>query len=308
MLDERVINEGATGLARLRGPDGDDEQRARFAGWLAQDAQNKAAFGEMTELWESLAVVKELKELPADPRVPVLGKLRLKALLPLAASILVAVGAAVFLQLSGQTYETAVGVVQEIALQDGSTVHLNTDSRIEVRFTDAQRLVELERGEAYFQVAPNIERPFVVVTSDGLTTAIGTAFAVRRRATLTEVTVAEGVVAVAAFDGASVELHAGEQGRLDAGSAMKTPDIDVARTAWIDGRLEYRGVPLAELIEDFSRYLPENVVIRDEDLRALRVSAGIQIGDHDRMLEALADAVPIRYVKVADGLIILTSE
>jgi transmembrane sensor len=94
------------------------------------------------------------------------------------------------------TYGTAVGQQQSLALADGSSIEINTDSQVQVEYSDHLRKIRLLRGEAFFTVAPNPERPFEVYAASGVVRAIGTAFAVSLQGSDVSVTVTKGEVAV----------------------------------------------------------------------------------------------------------------
>lgn len=98
---------------------------------------------------------------------------------------------------SAPTYVTEIGEQRSITLEDGSSVELNSRSRIRVRFTDTERFVDLLEGQALFTVAKNPARPFIVATDDTHVRAVGTQFDVYRKLAGTVVTVVEGRVAVA---------------------------------------------------------------------------------------------------------------
>lgn len=117
-----------------------------------------------------------------------------------AASIVVATGIGLFVWYAAYrapAYTTEIGEQRSIVLEDGSSVELNSRSRIKVRFTATQRSVDLLEGQALFTVAKNPARPFVVATGDTHVRAVGTQFDVYRKRTGTVVTVVEGRVAVA---------------------------------------------------------------------------------------------------------------
>ena len=98
-------------------------------------------------------------------------------------------------------YQTVVGQQELISLPDGSTVHLNTNSEVDVSYSEQRRVVRLLRGEAYFEVARMLDRPFHVYANGGLVQAVGTAFSVRLlNGSLVDVLVTEGSVAIAPFD------------------------------------------------------------------------------------------------------------
>ena len=89
-----------------------------------------------------------------------------------AASLLV--GAILVVQPLGQTYDTAVGERRAISLEDGSTIELNTNSRVRVRLARGERRLWLEKGQAMFAVAPDKARPFLVTAGDTTVRALGT--------------------------------------------------------------------------------------------------------------------------------------
>ena len=93
-------------------------------------------------------------------------------------------------------FQTAIGEQAAVALPDGSSFDLNTNSRIWVDYSQRQRVIRLERGEAYFKVAHDTHRPFWVRAGDYWVRAVGTAFNVYLRPTGVEVTVSEGTVKV----------------------------------------------------------------------------------------------------------------
>lgn len=114
----------------------------------------------------------------------------------LAAAVLLVIGAITAYEWQRGVYVTDTGERQSVNLPDGSIVTINARSRIAVRYTDSQRVIELHEGQALFRVAKNPERPFVVRTGNASVTAVGTQFDVYRRSTGTTVTVVEGKVAV----------------------------------------------------------------------------------------------------------------
>ena len=118
--------------------------------------------------------------------------------------------AAAWLYNQRDTYTTAVGEQRSIALSDGSTIELNSCSRMRVRFTDKERAIDLLEGQALFHVAGSPSRPFVVHSNSASVRAVGTQFDVYRKSTGTVVTVLEGRVAVANSGAASETPRAPE--------------------------------------------------------------------------------------------------
>src|SRR3546814_2061558 len=98
--------------------------------------------------------------------------------------------------LGGTSYATSVGEIRRVPLADGSIAAINTASAIDVKLDDAARHVRVVEGEAWFQVARDKQRPFVVAAGRARVRAVGTAFSVRRRAGGADVLVTEGEVEV----------------------------------------------------------------------------------------------------------------
>ena len=186
-----------------------------------------------------------------------------------------------------QTYVTAIGGEQHIALRDGSTVELNTNSAIRVRMSTGQRDIVLVYGEALFHVMHDAKRPFLVTASGTLVQAVGTAFSVRIRDNdRVEVLVTDGRVAFGtprpdATDEPvlSATAHAvskGQDAALSHGSMSLTdlsPQEMARRLAWTGGKLSFQGATLSEAVAEFNRYNVRHLSIADPSI--LQMSIGI---------------------------------
>jgi transmembrane sensor len=170
--------------------------------------------------------------------------------------------------------QTAIGEVRRVPLADGSVASVNTNSKIVVEMLDKRREVKLEDGEAWFQVARDKSRPFIVATGDVRVQAVGTAFAVRRWTDGADVLVTEGVVDV------WVAGHEHTRTRVAAGSksfvAESTPAVKVTQAsgdidralAWRTGELALDGENLGYAAAEFNRYNVRKLVIDDPTLGA----------------------------------------
>ena len=175
-------------LGRLRASDVTAQEEADFAAWLAASSQHKRAFDEALELWELSAAI------PA-PVIP--NRTRYRPWVPLAAAASLLLACVFWLgQFSLATLSTDKGEQRRVILQDGSVAYLNTASTIEVDYSAGQRRIRLLSGEVWFDVAKDVERPFVVTGNYATATAIGTAFVVRDTPGFTQISVTEGVVSV----------------------------------------------------------------------------------------------------------------
>jgi transmembrane sensor len=151
-----------------------------------------------------------------------------------------------------------------VQLDDGSRIRLDTDTRLVVRLSSARRLVQLQRGQAFFEVAHDATRPFVVEAGTTDVRALGTQFDVRRDAVHVQVTLLQGRVEVrqgSSDHGAAVVLHPGEQ--VVANGALGRPalaDLTTA-TSWTDGRLLFHAIPLRQAIAEMNRYSRRRIVL-----------------------------------------------
>jgi transmembrane sensor len=200
-----------------------------------------------------------------------------------------------YFPLRPQRFETGIGEQRSVVLGDGSLVTLNTASAVEIRITKDRRLVKLLAGEALFQVAHDVSRPFDVTSSDTTVRAIGTQFNVDHRATGTIVTVVEGRVAVLTTGGStrtaveSKPLEAGEQLTLSPRRPRHVVRTDVAAAiAWTQRKLIFEHRPLGEVADEFNRYNRQVIEISSDPLRSQEVTGVFQANDPTSFLSFLA--------------------
>jgi transmembrane sensor len=182
---------------------------------------------------------------------------------------------------------THVGETRSFALDDGTRMVLDTHSRVKVRFSDRARDVELVEGQAHFEVAPDVRRPFRVHTKAVEVVAVGTAFDVAALPSRTTVTLIEGRVNVRAISGTSelgprVEmLTPGQQWGVDSeGQPLGEKEVKIANvTAWQRGNVVIDDAPLSEALAIMNRYSNTHLVVRGESLQARHVSGVFRIGD-----------------------------
>jgi len=206
------------------------------------------------------------------------------------------------------TYETAHGQQSALRLPDGSQLHLNTDSAVTVHYSGAERVVDVERGQALFQVVHDGRRRFRVTAGDAQVLAVGTQFDIYRKLDTTVVTVAEGQVVVLArgptpqtIEGSPAfntqRVNAGYQLRVDAGVMSAQPiAVDLHQTlAWLQYKIAFERRPLGEVADEFNRYGKIPLEIDDAALRALPVSGVFDANDIDSFA---------RFLTTLDGVIV----
>ncbi len=231
-------------------------------------------------------------------------------------------------------HATQTGEQRSLALEDGSTITVNTSSQVLVAMTDKIRRVVMDRGEAYFEIARDPLRPFTVEVGGQSITARGTEFNVRRDGDGFTVALMEGRLAVhrqgveppADVDWLDLEAHpdgvyespVGEKlgllpaTVLDFDAANQTfkarHDPDIARRQqWREGRLTFIDEPMARVVAELSRYSGKPIRIHDAHVGDIRVFATLQLDSIDAALTTLENAVPIRVIPTSSVIAILAA-
>jgi transmembrane sensor len=202
-------------------------------------------------------------------------------------------------RVTSQRYATRHGEQRSWHLADNSVLRLDTDTAVTVRYGRSERRVEIENGQALFDVVHDSARPFRVLAGSAEVVAVGTQFNVYRGGDSTLVTVVQGQVAVSAANGRapgnldavgrSVRVSAGEQLRIKAGVLPANPTpVDVQRsTAWLRRELEFERQPLAVVAAEFNRYGAVPIEIETPALRTLTISGAFAADDTESFIEFL---------------------
>jgi len=204
-------------------------------------------------------------------------------------------------------FDTGVGEQRLVQLADGSSVQLDTDTRLRVRFSDGRRLVDLERGQALFTVAHDSSRPFIVRAAGTSVTAVGTVFDVRRDDGGVRVTLVSGAVDVARDgQGAPARLAAGQQSNVTSrGVATKAVDV-AAAVSWTEGRIVFVDTPLNQAVAEVNRYLTKPVDLAPGADGAVAVNGVFKAGDRDAFVSAASGALGLRATARDDGSVLLS--
>lgn len=204
-------------------------------------------------------------------------------------------------------YHTATGERTEITLADGSRVILDTDTALSVHFGESFRRVELLRGRASFEVAPDPRYPFEVTGGAVTARALGTAYEVAVSGSEVRVSVLEHSVAVrTSGSDQEVTLSAGQQAHWN-GRKLKGPEpADLrAAAAWHKGKLIFENRPLAEAIAELDRYRPGAILITSAELRALRVTGVFPLDQPDSVLNDMAATLKLRTTQLGPWITLL---
>lgn len=237
-----------------------------------------------------------------------------KAVSAIAASVVIAIGIALGVQLSRapvQEHQTMVGGKDLVPLEDGSRVTLSTDSRVRVTMSRSERRIELQQGEAFFEVAKDPERPFVVVAGTRRVVAVGTQFSVRREADGVRVVVTEGRVRLATENApassAPMQLDAGAVARATSGGVMvREQPVQEAEQllSWRTGFLMFRDTALTDAVSEFNRYNQRKIVIADDAIADIRIGGSFRVDNVDAFLWLLENGFPVRVRHQSDAVVL----
>jgi transmembrane sensor len=202
------------------------------------------------------------------------------------------------------SYATARGEVRLIPLADGSSVTLNTLSRIAVSFDDTRRVIRLLEGEALFNVVHDAARPFVIEAGAATIVAFGSQFLVSRLAKSVKVLVKDGQVAIRHREwGHDAVLRAGANSRTDVSQdaplqARPVPPIEVTRAlVWREGMLSFEDMPLNQAVEQFARYSDLRIILDDPRLNSETVTGLFSANDPEGFARAVANTFDLRLRK-----------
>ncbi|MBY8938293.1 FecR family protein [Pseudomonas fluorescens] len=307
-----VRDDAARWFVRLQEPAIDADEQQRFDAWLNQHPQHRDEFQLLQGLWSAadLLPAPRLKALVETP--PSRRERRPMLRYAVAASVLaVALGLGLFSGLNHPggyraEFATALGERKHVALPDGSVIDLNSRSRLQVRFEQDRRVIELAEGEAMFSVAHDTTRPFVVETGNGKVTVTGTRFDVRRDIEQTRVAVEQGTVKVQGRDAADdqfINLTAGlgtsvdAQGKVAAAYAVNAAEL----TAWRSGKLVFNNASLSEVVAEVSRYREKPLTVANPTVASLRLTSVFKSDNTDALLKALPSILPVAVRTLADG-------
>jgi transmembrane sensor len=196
----------------------------------------------------------------------------------------------------GEVYESAVGEIRQVTLVDGSTMHLDSATKVLVRFSESRREIELVSGQGFFEVTKDPARPFVVLARGVSVRAVGTAFTVRAVDQDVAITVTEGVVEVADGQaGGSARVTADQRAVVSAADGIEVQAVPAAQVerhlAWRNGMLSFDGESLAEAVKELNRHNSRHIEIDDPAL-AIRPIVGIfRAADTDGFARAVAAAL-----------------
>lgn len=328
----QIEEQAARWLARRNDGGCSENDEAEFQAWLEQSTGHVVAYLRLQAAWQQAARLKALNtgrspalegwrftsfspdtpavgETEANAQAKALSKRRAPVLSAIAASVVLAVVSATvwYLWPIGQNYRTPVGGFASVPMKDGSNITLNTDSQIRIAVTETERHVDLQQGEAFFEVAKDPQRPFIVTVGKRRVIAVGTAFSVYRDGDDVRVAITEGRVKIedtaaspAAeqnFDTDILTISAGTVARAtnDGVLVQKKPIPEIeGDLSWRTGYLSFRDTTLAAVVAEFNRYNDAKIFIEDPTIASIRVSGKFRSTQFDAFIRLLEQGFPVQ--------------
>jgi len=304
----------AAWLARRDSADWSETQRAEFDRWLQSSTAHRVAYLRLEAAWQRADRLVVLGAGHVSAPYPGRLSIRRSYAQALAAGVLLALLGAGWLvwRPMGTSYATAVGGLQAVPLTDGSNITLNSNSQIRVEVTAQERQIELRRGEAFFEVARDPTRPFVVMAGNSRVIAVGTKFAVRREGDDVQVIVTEGRVRVERDSRLPPRapvalLAAGSIARSgDTGVLVQEKSLAEAETylSWRSGFLIFRDTTLRDAAAEFNRYNTRKLIIGDPLIAGLRVGGNFRSTNVDAFVRLLETGMSVRARREGDDIIL----
>jgi transmembrane sensor len=286
------------------------ELNAELEEWLAGDRRRRGAFLQTEATWYLLDRLGRPEDAANDGvnDSPANRVTRRRLLMGGAAAIAASFAGGLLFLSQPERISTAVGEIRRVPLADGSTAAINTASEIAVAMKEARRIVRLDKGEAYFQVAHDRARPFIVEAGRIRVLAVGTAFSVRRRENGADVLVTEGVVEAWAdgAEGNKARIVAGQRAFIANNSAIRETRADSSEVdralAWRSGRIDLAGESLQHAVDEFNRYNARQIVIADPRLAQERFYGVFRTDDPEGFATAVHASLNVRVSSTSTGI------
>lgn len=209
------------------------------------------------------------------------------------------------------SYRTRVGAISTVPLPDGSRITLNTNSQIHVALNPTERRIELDHGEAFFEVAHDATRPFIVEIADKRVIAVGTKFSIRREDRDIRVLVTEGRVRIERIGDSTrtpqTQLAAGSEARTAQTAVMidqpAPAEVDQL-LSWRTGYITFRDTTLADAVADFNRYSDRKIVVEDPEIAGIRIGGNFRPDNVDAFLSLIQSGFPVHVEQQSDRIIL----
>lgn len=289
----------------------DDQKRQLFfeikRSWMLLGTAGKS-FANKQKAWENIQAGIKPKASEKEPKIiqwPVV-MLRIAA-----GIILLAIGAwsLYYLQSTRTEHLTAENQPVQVELKDGSVIHVNTRSQISypARFKDDERRVILD-GEAFFDVARNPEKPFIVETEDFVVTVLGTSFNIRalKSEDIAEVSVITGTVEITTYSGDNLLLSAGQKAIYNKTQNTLTDDVSSNSNSisWVTQKLIFNQTPLDEVFKTVGKTYNVSFELQNPELARCLLTATFDQRSAEDVLTIIKETFDLRYIRSGDIIVV----
>jgi transmembrane sensor len=308
--DQTAISEQAAAwFVRMRAENVTAEERMHFQIWYQANPAHRQAYAETAAFWDDADFTQILgtSALPAQASRRFSSNRFTKPLLALAACLaLIAIIYRPTLSCWQADYCTSVGEIKTVQLADGSQVTLNSASAISANFNNGMRQIQLEQGEAFFDVQHDPQHPFLVDAHFSNTRVLGTRFVVKEDSDIDSVTVVSGIVEVSRDRRNPAILKVNDSITVDADRSSEIHHVAAGNAiSWLKGNAAFDNAPLNEVIAEIGRYRRGSLLIKNEALKDLKVSGRFDITDTDKALESLQQTLPIKIYRLSPWLVFI---
>ena len=287
------------------------EDEAALEAWLNESPAHEVAHLRLRAIWNSadrLAILRQpAKAQPQQARKAPFYRAIASAFV---AAVLIAAGYFYLAAPRAQTYTTAIGKHETVALADGSSIELNTNTVLRTDFDRNARTVTLVKGEAYFQIRHDAARPFTVHFGIHRITDLGTKFLARGRGDHLELSLLEGRARIQSMSGTgsrSAILNPGDVAVAtnNALSVSKTStQALVDKLGWRSGVVVFHDTALAEVADEFNRYNTNKIVLADNAAGRRRIGGTFSTKDVRQFVIIVRDVLGLHVENRGDEIVI----
>jgi len=317
-IPESIHEAAENWLSRLAGHVDPATERA-FAAWIEADPRHRLAYDRIKRDWQLSTLLRErdVGQGRSLGRAPfwmrhkthvAAATLGAAALLGVVTVGLIRPGGPWGISTPAQaaTYETAIGEIRVIRLADGSSITLDTATRLRARMSAGERRLDLEQGRARFHVAPDSRRSFRVVVAGGEVVARSTLFDVSLTGEHPMVTALEGMVEVhgsKAGAGQASVLAVGRSQLLDGNAPQQAASPSEAR--WVSGMLALDATPLAQAVAAINRYNKVQLRLAEPFPAQIRVTGAFRVREPDAFARAMSKSFRLTIERPDDATLLL---
>ncbi|MFJ4144736.1 FecR domain-containing protein [Pseudomonas sp. NPDC089734] len=299
-IDRKIASQAASWFVRLQATTATEQDHEACAQWRRSHSDHERAWQLAARFNEQLHTIPpSLGRSTLYRPTPMSRRTAVKALtsLVLLGSLGIAASRTSTVASLTADISTRTGERRKVTLVDGTEVHLNTDTALDIRYTDTARTLVLRKGEVFIQTAkddPRLARPFMLESARGFFQPLGTRFSVRQFDDHDQLKVIEGTVAATPRETPAhrTEIQAGQQADMTGQRVTPLPGSP-STIDWVEGVLRVDRMRLADFVNELGRYR-QGWTRCEPDVADLRISGAFQLQDIDSVLAAVAMTLPVR--------------